>query len=157
METNDSHGGARSRIRSRLFDRIDGSAIAVFRIGFGLTMLWEVVRYFKYNRILTHYIRPDYRVPYDFFEWVQPWPGEGLFVHFAVLATLAEVSAAHAAGVPVVPANVNLSLMSRAEPGRLVGRGRVIKLGRRLAVVEGEVIQGDRLVAKATVTFAVMN
>jgi len=46
--------------------------------------------------------------------------------------------------------------MSRAEPGRLVGRGRLLKRGRRLAVAEGEVIQGERLVAKAVVTFALV-
>lgn len=77
-------------------------------------------------------------------------------VHFAVLATLAEVSAAQSVGAGVVPASVTLNLLSRAEPGRLVGRGKLLKRGRRLAVAEGEVTQGDRLVAKAVVTFALV-
>lgn len=77
-------------------------------------------------------------------------------VHFAVLATLAEVSAAHAVGRSVVPANVSLQLMRRARPGRLEGRGTVLKEGRRLAVAEGEVRQDGELVAKATVTFAIL-
>jgi acyl-coenzyme A thioesterase PaaI-like protein len=77
-------------------------------------------------------------------------------IHFAVLATLAEVSAAHAVGAPVVPATVSLSLLARAQPGRLVGRGRLLRRGRTLAVAEGEVLQADRLVAKATVTFALL-
>lgn len=77
-------------------------------------------------------------------------------IHFAVLATLAEVSAAQSVGASVVPASVTLNLLSRAEPGRLVGRGRLLKRGRRLAVAEGEVTQGDRLVAKAVVTFALI-
>jgi acyl-CoA thioesterase len=77
-------------------------------------------------------------------------------VHFAVLATLAEVAAARAVGVPVVPASVTVSLLSRARPGRLVGRGRVLRRGRRLAFCEGEVYQGEDLVAKAAVTFAVL-
>jgi acyl-coenzyme A thioesterase PaaI-like protein len=81
--------------------------------------------------------------------------GPGL-VHFAVLATLAEVSAANAVGAPVVPANVHLTLLSKASPGRLTARGRVIKRGGRLSVAEGEVWQADRLVAKATVTFAMV-
>lgn len=75
-------------------------------------------------------------------------------VHFAVLATLAEVSAAQAVAAPVVPASVALSLLAPASPGRLVGRGRLLRRGKRLAVAEGEVWQGDLLVAKATVTFA---
>lgn len=77
-------------------------------------------------------------------------------IHFAVLATVAEVAAAGAVGAAVVPASVALSLVARAEPGRLVGRGRVLKRGRRLAFAEGEVWQGERLVAKAAVTFALV-
>ena len=77
-------------------------------------------------------------------------------IHFAVLATLAEVSAARAVGVPVVPAALSLSLLSRARPGRLVAKGRVLRRGKRLAFCEGEVYQGEDLVAKAAVTFAVL-
>lgn len=78
-------------------------------------------------------------------------------VHFAVLATLAEVSAARATGASVVPANVALHLLAPAKPGRLVGRGRLLRLGKRLATAEGEVLQDGKLVAKAVVTFAVMS
>ncbi len=77
-------------------------------------------------------------------------------IHFAVLTTLAEVSAAQAVAAPVVPAAISVNLMSRARPGRLVGRGRLLKRGRTLAVAEGEVRQDDKLVAKATITFAVL-
>jgi uncharacterized protein (TIGR00369 family) len=77
-------------------------------------------------------------------------------VHFAVLATLAEVSAAQTVGASVVPASIQLQLMRRAAPGRLVGRGKLLKRGRRLATAEGEVFQEERLVAKASVTFAVL-
>ena len=77
-------------------------------------------------------------------------------VHFAVLATLAEVSAARSVGAAVVPASVQIQLLRRARLGRLVGRGRTLKRGRRLATAEGEVFQDDRLVAKATVTFALV-
>ena len=77
-------------------------------------------------------------------------------IHFAVLATLAEVSAAHAVGASVIPTSINLQLISRAKPGTLIGRGTVLKRGRRLAFAEGEVFQGEKLVAKASVQFAVL-
>ena len=77
-------------------------------------------------------------------------------IHFAVLATVAEVSAARAVASAVVPASVHISLLKTARPGRLIGRGKLIRRGRRLAVAEGEVFQDDRLVAKATVQFAVI-
>ena len=37
-------------------------------------------------------------------------------IHFAVLATLAEVSAARAVGAPVVPASITLNLLARPPP-----------------------------------------
>jgi acyl-coenzyme A thioesterase PaaI-like protein len=77
-------------------------------------------------------------------------------VHFAVLATLAEVSAAQTVEAAVVPASLQLQLMRRAVPGRLVGRGKLLKRGRRLATAEGEVFQDEHLVAKASVTFALI-
>ncbi len=77
-------------------------------------------------------------------------------IHFAVLATLAEVAAARAVAQPAVPVAVTVNLMRRARPGQLLARGRVLRRGRTLAVAEGEVSQGERMVAKATVTFAVI-
>ena len=77
-------------------------------------------------------------------------------IHFAVLATVAEVAAAGVVGAPVVPAAVSLTLLTRAQPGRLIGRGKLLRRGRTLAVAEGEVLQEERLVAKVTVTFAMV-
>jgi len=77
-------------------------------------------------------------------------------VHFAVLTTLAEISAAGVVGAPVVPATVTVHLLSRARLAPLVGRGRLLRKGKRLAVAEGEVTQDGQLVAKATVQFAVL-
>lgn len=77
-------------------------------------------------------------------------------VHFAVLATMAEVAAAGVVEASVVPAALTVNLLARARPGRLEARGRLLRRGRTLAVAEGEVRQGERLVAKAVVTFALV-
>jgi uncharacterized protein (TIGR00369 family) len=78
-------------------------------------------------------------------------------IHFAVLATIAEVSAAQSVQAAVVPSSVNVQLLRRAHPGRLRGQGRLLRRGRRIAVAEGEVFQDDELVAKATVQFAILS
>jgi acyl-coenzyme A thioesterase PaaI-like protein len=78
-------------------------------------------------------------------------------VHFAVLTTLAEVSAASVVGAPVVPATITVHLLTRANLAPLVGRGRLLRKGKRLAVAEGEVRQEGKLVAKATVQFAMLD
>lgn len=75
-------------------------------------------------------------------------------IHFAVLTTLAEVAAAHAAEVAVVPTTVTVQLLRRARLARLEARGKVVKSGRTLVFAEGEVFQEGELVAKAAVTFA---
>lgn len=77
-------------------------------------------------------------------------------VHFAVLTTMAEVAAADAVGAPVVPASIHVNLLARAGAGRLTAQGTLVRRGRTLAVAQGAVHQGDRLVAQATVTFAVL-
>ncbi len=77
-------------------------------------------------------------------------------LHFAILATVAEVAAARAVAAAVVPASIHLNLLRPARAERVVGRGTVVRRGRRATVAEGEVWQGDRLVAKATVQFAMM-
>jgi acyl-coenzyme A thioesterase PaaI-like protein len=78
-------------------------------------------------------------------------------VHFAVLTTLGEISAASAVGASVVPATVTVHLLARARRAPLVGRGRVLRKGKRLAVAEGEVIQDGELVAKVIVQFALLS
>jgi len=75
-------------------------------------------------------------------------------IHFAVLTTLAEVAAAQAAEVAVVPTTVTVQLLRRAKLARLEARGKVTKLGRTIVFAEGEVFQDGELVAKAAVTFA---
>ncbi len=77
-------------------------------------------------------------------------------IHFAVLTTLAEISAARAVGASVVPATVTVHLLARARLAPLAGKGRVLRKGGRLAVAEGEVTQNGELVAKAVVQFALL-
>ena len=78
-------------------------------------------------------------------------------VHFAVLTTLGEISAASAVGGSVVPATVTVHLLARARRAELVGKGRVLRKGKRLAVAEGEVTQAGELVAKVIVQFALLD
>lgn len=68
---------------------VDGASLGVFRAGFGLMMLLSVVRFAAKGWIDEIYIEPALFFPYWGFEWVQPWPGAGMYVHLAVLAVLA--------------------------------------------------------------------
>lgn len=62
-----------------------------FRVMFGGIMIWEVWRYFHYDRVARYFIEPGYFFHYFGFEWVKPLAGDAmnwLFVFLAVLAVL---------------------------------------------------------------------
>lgn len=65
---------------------VDGASLVVFRIAFGLLLLIEVGRYYFLNGIRDYYITPVFHFTYPGFEWVRPWPGTGMYWHFAGLA-----------------------------------------------------------------------
>ncbi|MGB8330888.1 MAG: HTTM domain-containing protein [Polyangiales bacterium] len=68
---------------------IDGASLGVFRAGYGLMMLVSVLRFWARGWIEELYIQPEMFFPYWGFSWVQPWPGVGMYVHFAALGALA--------------------------------------------------------------------
>jgi len=73
----------------RLFAPIDIASLVFFRIAFGILMLIEVIRFFAYNWIFASYIEPEFFFTYYGFEWITPWPGDLMYVHFIVLGILA--------------------------------------------------------------------
>lgn len=76
-----------SKIRV-LYAPVDVMPLAVFRMAFGIIMLWEVWRYFRYDRISRYYIEPDFHFKYYGFEWLHPLPGDGMFMVFHFLGLL---------------------------------------------------------------------
>ncbi len=71
----------------RLFAGVDIAGLVWFRVTFGALMMIEVWRYFP--RIAEAYIAPEIHFTFHGFAWVQPWPGDGMYVHFAVLGLAA--------------------------------------------------------------------
>lgn len=76
-------------LKQKFYASVDASSLVVFRIGFGVIMMWEVWRYWVYGWIERYYIEPDFYFKYFGFEWVQAWPGEWMYVHFAVVGICA--------------------------------------------------------------------
>jgi len=80
-------------------------------------------------------------------------------VHGGVLATLIDAAmggAVASTGSEGTPVTVSLTVtyLEPGQPGQLQARARVRKRGRRLVVVEAEVVQDDTAVAEALATFA---
>ena len=76
-------------IQHLLFSSVDIASLVYFRIVFGSIMLWEVWRYFEHNWIARYWIKPRLHFTYPGFDWVQPWPGQGMYIHFIGLGILA--------------------------------------------------------------------
>lgn len=69
--------------------QVDGASLAAFRVAFGVVMLVAVGRYFAHGWIDALFLQPRVFFPYAGFAWVRPWPGLGMYVHFAGLGVLA--------------------------------------------------------------------
>ncbi len=72
-----------------LFEPVDAISLVFLRVSFGVIMLVEVWRFWDHGWIERYYIRPDFFFKYYGFAWVHPWPGDGMYWHFVLLAVLA--------------------------------------------------------------------
>jgi vitamin K-dependent gamma-carboxylase len=71
-----------------LFLRTDISSLVFYRILFGLLMLYEVSRYLSSEWIYKYWIQPKFHFTYWPFDFLQPLPGNGMYVLFYVMALL---------------------------------------------------------------------
>ena len=77
---------------SQLYKSIDVSILVYFRIVFGILMFLEVIKYFTYyivpDSISKYWIEPSFHFFYYGFDWIKPLSGDGMYIHFAILAIL---------------------------------------------------------------------
>jgi len=78
----------------KLFSPIDISILVYFRIIFGAIMFWQVLRFFQHDLfgidwITRYWIAPTFHFTYYGFDWIRPWPGDLMYVHFIGLGILA--------------------------------------------------------------------
>ena len=78
----------RQRIVDPLFEEVDAASLVFFRVAFGVIMLVECWRFWAHGWIARYFVDPDFYFKYYGFEWVEPWPGSGMYWHFALLALL---------------------------------------------------------------------
>lgn len=70
----------------RLSAPVDAASLGIFRIGFGLIATWWAVDYLRQGLVSGFYVQPAMHFRYYLFDYVQPWPGAGPYIHFVVLA-----------------------------------------------------------------------
>jgi hypothetical protein len=64
---------------------VDGTSLVVFRIAFGLVMAWWAWDYLATGRVERLCSEPRFHFTYYGFDWVRPWPGNGMRMEFWVM------------------------------------------------------------------------
>ena len=72
-----------------LLTPIDSASLGVFRIVLGFIVAWDVVRYLQHGWVSEYYIVPKIHFTYLYLNFIEPWPGQWMLVHFWIMATLA--------------------------------------------------------------------
>ena len=73
----------------RILEPQDVASLVVFRVSFGLLMFWEVTRFFYFGWVEELYAKPQFHFQYEWFSWIVPFPGNGMYLLFAALGILA--------------------------------------------------------------------
>lgn len=68
---------------------VDAASLAVFRIHFGLMLLWTVYKHFHYRWIERDFVRPLVYFKFHGFGWIEPFSETGMHALFAVLGVFA--------------------------------------------------------------------
>ena len=73
-------------VATSLLTPVSPYSAAAFRVIFGLLGLAAVARFAVNGWITQLYVEPAHHFSYYGFGWVQPWPGWGMYLQFALLA-----------------------------------------------------------------------
>ena len=102
-----------TELRAWLSRPVDAASLHTFRRLFGLLMFVSVLRFAARGWIADIYIDPPVHFPFWGLDLLRPWPGVGMYIHFAALAGAALALAL--ARSPHVPALVFLLLFTYVE------------------------------------------
>lgn len=72
-----------------LYAPVDNASLILFRIVFGAILTWDVSRFLSEGWIRPTYIEPEFHFKYLGFGWVEPLPGDGMLMLFALLGVAA--------------------------------------------------------------------
>jgi len=92
--TTQTPSGAYRRAIDALFSPVDASALAWFRIVFGVVLAWEALRYLLAGWVQRDLVEPALHFTYYPWDFVRPLPGPWMIAHVVALLVLALALAA---------------------------------------------------------------
>ena len=78
-----------SKIKTKLSTPTDAASLGMFRILFGLLMIWQATYYLFKHRYYRNFLEPKFHFSYQFFEFVRPLPEPYLMAVFVLMAIAA--------------------------------------------------------------------
>jgi vitamin K-dependent gamma-carboxylase len=75
-------------MNSRLFKAIDNAPLILFRIFFGFLLACETFGAIATGWVKSNFIEPKYTFSHIGMDWLQPFPGNGMYYYFAVMGLL---------------------------------------------------------------------
>ena len=77
------------RFKDRLFVPVDGTSLILFRIVFGVIMLWEVWQLIRHDWVVDYYGPDTFHFTYWPFDFISPWPSPGMELHVILMGICA--------------------------------------------------------------------
>ena len=77
------------RFLQKLFHPVDNSPLVIFRVCFGFLLLYHCLSFILSGKVYENFIQPPFTFTYIGFEFLQPLPGNGMYIYFGVMAVLA--------------------------------------------------------------------
>ena len=71
-----------------LFKKIDNAQLVVFRVFYGLLVCAEAFGALATGWVRRTFVEPKFTFSFIGFEWLQPLPGNGMYVYFAIMGAL---------------------------------------------------------------------
>lgn len=84
-----THLSLRTRLTTALFAPVDGASVVTFRILFYAIVAWEAWRFIELDWVGMFYSDIEFYFTYWPFDFIHPWPGNGMIIHLWVLAGVA--------------------------------------------------------------------
>lgn len=77
--------GGLEALRGRAQQTIDPRGLVVLRVGFGALILFSALRVMAYGWVEELYVQPAYHFTWLHLDFVRPWPGWGMYLHFGLI------------------------------------------------------------------------
>jgi hypothetical protein len=77
-----------SEVWERLFAPVDIASLVAVRVALGLCIAWEAYFYLSEGSVYRRFLQGRHLIGWPGFEWVQTWPGDGMYLHFYAIILL---------------------------------------------------------------------